>query len=76
MAKTHQVMKLSTCGKRFTVVFHKDTKNNPFWLYEHSCDYDEHGYLKEHKKLVDRWQNFESVLHYLLTIEAFRKDVW
>lgn len=76
MAKTHQVMKLSTCGKRFTVVFHENTNRNPFWLYEHRWEYDEHGIPRDRRKLVDKWQNFKSVLHYLLTIKAFEKDVW
>lgn len=76
MAKTTQVMKLNTCGKKITVVFQNNTNSNPFWVYEHWYAYNKYCSWTEHKKLIAKYQDFTSVLYFLTEIPEFRQDVW
>ena len=69
-------MKLTACGKKYSVQFHHGTDTNPFWLYEHWNGYNEYGLWTEHKKLIVKYQNMQSILWYLYTDEAFAKDCW
>lgn len=78
--KTTQIMSLNCFGRRFKVIFHHDTERNPFWLYEIKWVYrpEEYHYWHESKKLVVKYQNFESCLFYLAQAgyPEFRKDVF
>lgn len=76
MKRTYQALKINACGKKFSVIFHTGTNCNPYWIYEHTMEYDKYGFLREHKRLVEKYQNMDSCLYYLASIEAFRKDVF
>ena len=69
MPKTYQMMKMNVFGKRFVVVFHAGTNDNPFWLYQESTDFDKDGWRKEHKRVIAKYQNFESCLYHLLQMD-------
>lgn len=79
MAKSIQMMKMNVFGKRFSVVFKNGETRNPFYLYEHTTTlHPEYGYAVEHRRMVSRYQNFESCLYDLLDMKVpeFRKDVF
>lgn len=75
MSKTFQCMKLCVYGRRFLVIQHfEDT--NPFWLYEVTTGIDKYGYRSQHKNLIVKYCNFESVLYHLLEtkVKEFKID--
>ena len=76
--KTTQIMSLNCFGRRFKVIFHHDTERNPFWLYEIKWAVDKTLHYCESKKLVAKYQNFESCLYTLAQsgLPEFRKDVF
>ena len=82
MPRTIQMMKMNVFGKQYSVVFHVGTNSNPFWLYEHTVDFDADGWRKEHKRILEKYQNFESCLYHLLQLgnkefkyDCFRTDI-
>lgn len=67
-----QVLKIECCGKKYTVKFDK-SKNNPFWLYEHTFSFEK-GYMTEHRRLVEKYANMASCLYLIAQDTAFLKD--
>ena len=75
MKKTVQVLKVQAFGKHYTVTMIRNTNNNPFRLYEHSVELANGYGLREHKKLVAKYQTLESCLWWLLqNVPEYRKD--
>ena len=66
MAKTKQVMKLESNGRKFTIVKHEDDEINPFWVYSHSWSIRECGYgMSERKRIEVKYTDMKSCLYYL-----------
>ena len=76
MAKTRQVLYLCDCGKKYKVIFDCTTNRNPYRIYELEYGYNKEGRWRESKKLVERYQNMESVLYHLAHVREFKKDVF
>ena len=76
--KTTQIMSLNCFGRKFKVIFHHGTERNPFWLYEIKWEVGKDFMYYKSKKLVAKYQNFESCLFYLAQAgyPEFRKDVF
>ena len=66
MAKTTQVLKMCTNGRKFSVIHHEDDKVNPFWIYRHTWGLRECGYsMAEHKRLEVKYADMRSCLFFL-----------
>lgn len=66
MAKTTQVLKIETGGKKFSVVRHEGDAINPYWVYRHSWGVRECGYgMSEHKRIEVKYADMRSCLFYL-----------
>ena len=68
MAKTRKVMEIASNGVWVKVIRKEGEKYNKFCLY--SCWYDG----GEHRKLITKYANMESVLLCLAKLPQFRED--
>lgn len=68
MAKTRKIMDIKYNG-HYVVIVDFEAEVNPFRLYMVSWDTCKSGYgLSEHKKLIAKYADFESCVHYLLQL--------
>lgn len=65
-----QIMKLTACGKWYTVQHHPESPN-AYWLYEHWLD---SCLPTEHRKRVAQYANMNSFFCYLAQDMAFYKE--
>lgn len=68
MAKTEKVLDIRVEGHWFICVFHHDEKVNPYHLYEKVYEYKSDRNYGWHRKQLERYGNFISVMYHLLTI--------
>lgn len=72
MAKTRKIVDINYNG-RYVVIVDFEAEVNPFRLYMVSWDTCESGYgLSKHKKLIAKYADLESCLHYLLQLGVLR----
>lgn len=65
MAKTTQVLKMSACGRKFSVVYHEGD-DNPYWIYRHTWALRECGYgMSERKRIEAKYADMRSCLYFL-----------
>lgn len=81
MAKTEKVLDIRVEGYWFICVFHHDEKVNPYHLYEKTYERNaEHGWYEWHRKQLERYGNFISVVDHLRYVMVQRnigfKDVF
>lgn len=61
-----QIMKIEHKGKKFTVIYDDEAGINPYAVYRHTYETRRVGYgMTEHKHLVKRYADLESVMFYL-----------
>lgn len=65
MTITREAAKLNAEGRKFEVIEHIG-EGNKYWLYELVWESDRYGYPAEHRKLIEKYGNMESVLYWLL----------
>ena len=65
MTKTRQVLSFVDNGKAYKVVKHYG-KENPYRIYHLYNDYNQYGFLTEHKKLVAEYANLASCFYWFL----------
>ena len=63
MAKTRQVLSFCENGKEYKVIKHYG-KTNPYRIYHIFRDYNKHGFLTEHKKLVVAYADLLSCFYW------------
>ena len=70
--KSRKVMGLDAHGHQYVVIQRLDTDRNPFALYELEWKQNEEGFLKRSRKLLVKYQDFDSVMFHLLQLWGYR----
>ena len=68
MAKTRKVMNIQTNGVWLTCIRHEDAKNNKYYLYTNWYN------VGEHKRLIAKYANFQSVLLACASVTRFQNE--
>lgn len=63
--KTKQILSFCDYGKCYKVIKYYGT-TNPYRIYHFYNDYDNHGFLKEHRKLMESYGNLESCFYWFI----------
>ena len=66
MPKSRQIMNFCDMGKHYSVVKFYGVKTNPYRIYHHYNDFDDSGRLKEHKKLMEKYENLASCFYWFI----------
>jgi hypothetical protein len=65
MAKTRQVLSFCDMGKCYKVIKYYGT-TNPYRIYHYYNDYNKHGVLTEHRKLMESYGNLVSCFYWFI----------
>lgn len=62
MAKTRKCLDIDVEGLHYVCIQEFTNRDNPFALYKQTLEYNKYGYLTYHRRLVERYADFYSVL--------------
>lgn len=64
--KTKQIMSFCYYGKEYKVIRNYKEKNNQFCIYQIYNDYNKHGMITEHRKLMVKYENLASCFYWFI----------